>query len=358
MDVVALAQHGVEYAVATLGTATTPVHAQKLFRADRLASCSASTATPPDARPRGARSRTPCRSWPTARTRVFLFLPDGEDPDDFVRQRGKAAFEQALAKPRCRCPNSCSPSSSARHPPTSAEGRAALVAAARPLLGADRGARCWRRSCASGSAELSGLPEAELREPAGASDDGGGPPGARNRPTVGRPRVRSLTRAAGVRRRWLRQLIRGLLLQPALAKALPFPRPDERTPEATRLTALVALLRRGRRRRRRTAGVSCRRSPTRPHARGVRVGARRPSRTTRLDDAAIEAEVRDGLDRWWQQARRTGIAGPRCRGAGRPGEEDRRAAAARLRPAARGRAGGAPGPRRRARRTFRRGARP
>src|SRR4030095_5800374 len=32
MDVVALAQHGVEYAVATLGTATTPVHAQKLFR--------------------------------------------------------------------------------------------------------------------------------------------------------------------------------------------------------------------------------------------------------------------------------------------------------------------------------------
>ena len=35
MDVVALAQHGVEYAVATLGTATTPVHAQKLFRLDR-----------------------------------------------------------------------------------------------------------------------------------------------------------------------------------------------------------------------------------------------------------------------------------------------------------------------------------
>src|SRR5207344_840025 len=32
MDVVALAQHGVEYAVATLGTATTPIHIQKLFR--------------------------------------------------------------------------------------------------------------------------------------------------------------------------------------------------------------------------------------------------------------------------------------------------------------------------------------
>jgi len=40
MDVVALAQHGVEYAVATLGTSTTPVHAQKLFRlADTVVFC-------------------------------------------------------------------------------------------------------------------------------------------------------------------------------------------------------------------------------------------------------------------------------------------------------------------------------
>ncbi len=60
MDVVALAQHGIGYAVATLGTSTTPVHAQKLFRLADLVS-SASTATAPDARPPGGRWRTRCR---------------------------------------------------------------------------------------------------------------------------------------------------------------------------------------------------------------------------------------------------------------------------------------------------------
>ena len=40
MDVVALAQHGVEYAVATLGTATTPTHVQKLLRqTDEIVYC-------------------------------------------------------------------------------------------------------------------------------------------------------------------------------------------------------------------------------------------------------------------------------------------------------------------------------
>ena len=75
MDVVALAQHGVDYAVATLGTATTPVHVQKLFRADRHASSSASTATPRAARRHGARSRTRCRCSRTARTRSSCSCP-------------------------------------------------------------------------------------------------------------------------------------------------------------------------------------------------------------------------------------------------------------------------------------------
>ena len=57
-------------------------------------SCSASTATARDARPHGARSRTRFRCSRTARTRAFLFLPDGEDPDDYhaqARQSGVRA---------------------------------------------------------------------------------------------------------------------------------------------------------------------------------------------------------------------------------------------------------------------------
>jgi len=56
MDVVALAQHGIDYAVATLGTATSATHIQKLLRqTDEVVS--ASTATRPGARPPGTRSK-------------------------------------------------------------------------------------------------------------------------------------------------------------------------------------------------------------------------------------------------------------------------------------------------------------
>jgi DNA primase len=74
MDVVALAQHGVDYAVATLGTSTTPAHVQKLFRqSDRVIFCFDGDAA--GARRRGARSRTRCRCWRTARTPRFCSCP-------------------------------------------------------------------------------------------------------------------------------------------------------------------------------------------------------------------------------------------------------------------------------------------
>ena len=66
MDVVALAQHGVDYAVATLGTATTPCHVQKLLRqSDEVVFCFDGDA--PAARRPGARWKTACRSCRTAR---------------------------------------------------------------------------------------------------------------------------------------------------------------------------------------------------------------------------------------------------------------------------------------------------
>jgi DNA primase len=92
MDVVALAQFGVAYAVATLGTATTPVHVSKLLRlADELV-----FSFDGDAAGRKAAWRALEVSLPLAPDHKpirFLFLPEGEDPDTYVRKHGKDAFE-------------------------------------------------------------------------------------------------------------------------------------------------------------------------------------------------------------------------------------------------------------------------
>ena len=92
MDVVALAQFDVRYAVATLGTATTPVHVSKLLRlADELV-----FSFDGDAAGRKAAWRALEVSLPLAPDHKpirFLFLPDGEDPDTYVRKKGKEAFE-------------------------------------------------------------------------------------------------------------------------------------------------------------------------------------------------------------------------------------------------------------------------
>jgi DNA primase len=95
MDVVALAQHGVEYAVATLGTATTPIHVQKLLRqSDNVVFCFDG-----DTAGRKAAWRALENSLALVgdgKSIKFLFLPQGEDPDSYVRKEGKAVFEALL----------------------------------------------------------------------------------------------------------------------------------------------------------------------------------------------------------------------------------------------------------------------
>ena len=92
MDVIALAQHGVEYAVATLGTATTPVHAQKLFRlTDTVVFCFDGDEAGRRAAWRALENALPELS--DGKQPRFLFLPQGEDPDDAIRRRGREAFE-------------------------------------------------------------------------------------------------------------------------------------------------------------------------------------------------------------------------------------------------------------------------
>jgi DNA primase catalytic core len=129
MDVVALAQHGIDYAVATLGTATTPVHSHKLFRlTDAVVFCFDGDAAGRKAAWRALENTLPALA--DGKNALFLFLPDGEDPDDYVRKRGKAGFEALFERAR-RCP--VSSEQLIQHPPASAEGRAPLVNAARPM---------------------------------------------------------------------------------------------------------------------------------------------------------------------------------------------------------------------------------
>jgi DNA primase len=97
MDVVALAQFGVGYAVATLGTATTPVHVGKLLKlADELV-----FSFDGDAAGRKAAWRALEVSLPLAADHKpirFLFLPDGDDPDSYIRKHGAGAFEKRIAE--------------------------------------------------------------------------------------------------------------------------------------------------------------------------------------------------------------------------------------------------------------------
>lgn len=95
MDVVSLFQFGVKEAVATLGTATTPEHAELLFRnAPDVYFCFDGDAAGQRAAWRALESVLP--RMKDGRQAFFLFLPDGEDPDTIVRQEGAAGFDARL----------------------------------------------------------------------------------------------------------------------------------------------------------------------------------------------------------------------------------------------------------------------
>jgi DNA primase len=132
MDVVALAQHGIGYAVATLGTATTAVHVQKLLRqADEVVYCFDG-----DDAGRRAAWRALENSLPhlvDGKQMRFLFLPQGEDPDSYVRRHGKEAFEALIGQgtPLSRF---LLEDLAGRVDLSSAEGRANLVHLAKPLV--------------------------------------------------------------------------------------------------------------------------------------------------------------------------------------------------------------------------------
>jgi DNA primase len=95
MDVVALAQHGVANAVATLGTACTPTHVQKLMRQiDRVTFSFDGDAAGRKAAWRALESALPFAT--DDKTLSFLFLPTEHDPDSYIRELGRDAFLEAV----------------------------------------------------------------------------------------------------------------------------------------------------------------------------------------------------------------------------------------------------------------------
>lgn len=132
MDVVGLAQQGVDNAVATLGTATTPQHIQKLLRASDKVVFSFDG----DKAGRRAAWRALQVALPLLRDDIsirFLFLPAEHDPDSYVQEYGAEAFRAMLAEamPLSRF---MLDELASHHPMNEAEGRAACVHEAKPLL--------------------------------------------------------------------------------------------------------------------------------------------------------------------------------------------------------------------------------
>jgi DNA primase len=131
-DVVALAQFGLRNAVATLGTATTPEQAGLLFRAaETVIYCFDGDEAGRKAAWRALQSTLPkLREGVQAR---FLFLPEGEDPDSLVRQRGREEFETLLGEAQ-PLSDFLFEHFTAQVDMESLDGRAKLVQLALPLL--------------------------------------------------------------------------------------------------------------------------------------------------------------------------------------------------------------------------------
>jgi len=315
MDVVALAQHGVDYAVATLGTSTTPVHAQKLFRqTDSVVFCFDGDAAGRKAAWRALENALPVLQ--DGKDARFLFLPDGEDPDDFVRARGKAAFEAAVA--------GAMPLSeylvaelTVRHPPATAEGRAALLAAARPLLAqidAPILAALLRRRLAI----LAGLPDGEI-----AALLGGERPGrpASAGPEAGeRPRARAARLPVRRAPSLARELLQGILLQPALARSLELPPVPDPSADAAALSAVVGLC--GTAAGELTAAGIVQFFIGTPHEAAV-ADALATAEDQALTPDLAEERVKAGMARYWQQAERAGTARAPLDVASTPEERER-----------------------------------
>ncbi len=233
MDVVALAQHGVENAVATLGTATTPVHVAKLLKmADNVVFCFDGDAAGRKAAWRALEVALPVVS--DGKVVSFLFLPPEDDPDTFVRREGREAFLVAAAQAKPLSQFLFAELAGAVDMATE-EGRARFLAEARPLLSqveAPALAAMLRHRLAElarlDAGEIEALVPSKLPAPSASARGGGRPPARTVRQPPTAPESRLLGR---------------LLLRPDLAATIPDDALEGARAGATVLREVVAFCR-------------------------------------------------------------------------------------------------------------------
>ena len=213
MDVVALAQHGIGNAVATLGTATTATHVQKLLRqVDRIVYCFDGDSAGKKAAWRALENSL--EALPEKKSIGFVFLPERDDPDSFVRNQGKEAFERMIAQ-AVPLSEFLLRELSSHCDMTSAEGRAKLISEAKPLLGRLQ-TPLLRLQLVKRLAEASGFSQSEVERLCDLR------PVARAAPARAPQKAPSL----------LRPLLRLLLQKPELAKEVPYKSLPENVAEA------------------------------------------------------------------------------------------------------------------------------
>ena len=132
MDVLALAQHGIDHCVATLGTATTATHLQRLFRlAPSIVFCFDGDRAGRDAAGRALEIALPLLE--SGRQVSFLFLPEGEDPDSVVRDQGADTF-RTLIESATPLPDLLFDTLLNQTDLTRMDGKARLATLARPMI--------------------------------------------------------------------------------------------------------------------------------------------------------------------------------------------------------------------------------
>jgi len=225
MDTVMLAQHGVENAVATLGTATTPAHVQKLLRqADEVVFCFDGDAA-------GRRAawhalEVSLESLSDHKAIRFLFLPAEHDPDSYVRTFGREAFEREMAQAQPLSAFLLSNLSS-RADLLTLEGRSRLIAEAKPLV-RRVAAPALRVQLVRALAEAAAMTPHEVARLLELRD---GTIGRTDRAATPR-HDRAPVRTSEV------YLLRGLLVAPELASELAVEQLNDDTPEAKILRAV------------------------------------------------------------------------------------------------------------------------
>ena len=213
LDVIALAQHEVGYAVATLGTATSAIHIQKLFRqTDEIVFCFDGDNAGRKAAWHALEVSLPCLA--DHKAVKFLFLPAEDDPDTFVRAHGKDTFEKKLVEARPLSDVLLSELKS-RVDMSTLEGRSRILHEAKPLLQKISAPALQLQLvkqladlCGMTSAEAAGLVEIRgvATESRGARSSGRGAP-----PRVQRRTTQSLER----------KFLNFLMVKPDLAGELP-----------------------------------------------------------------------------------------------------------------------------------------